>query len=644
MSLTSRIRHIIATVFIAFIFLASSSEKAIAQPITGIGYNDTCFADITIFNFTYNGAIPDSVLWTFGDATNAPDDTSTIQTNAPYTYSDSGNYTVTLIAYWTNAGNVVTDTSTTNVNILPPLTGTWPDTTSLCASSIVLDATYPQTGTTYLWSTGSTNSSITVTNNGIYFYEAITPCGTLRDTTFVQLFPQLTVNLGPDFAICTGDTLQIDANLNFNNGVTYTWSNGGAGSQIDVFAAGDYSVTVTDSCYTAVDTVTVTIPPNFTFTLGPDTVLCPGDTIVLDPNINQTNIQYFWNNGSMNPTRTITSGGTYWLQASNDCIFPRDTIEIYMPGPFTFDLGPDTTICNGDTLTLDPTAGLPTEVTYDLIWSDGSTTTTFDITAAGTYYVTVSDPCTSYSDSITVDIPSGINVALGNDTTICQGDTITISPNLVGPNYSYIWSTGATTSSIDVTTTGQYWVEVSDDCNISSDTIEFLPYQGITVDIGSDTTICSDKPYFITLDYPQSTYTWQDGSSSATYEIDGPGEYFVQVENICDTVESNTIRVDIEPCECAFYVPNAFTPNRDGSNEIFQPVTQCIVLDYELRIYDRWGNKLFYSFDFEVGWNGEVDGEVVPQGQYLYRIFYRIARETGEIYQESLFGPVHVVR
>ena len=612
-----------------------------AQTFSGITVQDTCLGDATQFSF---GAviIPDSVQWTFGDAATAPNDTSTSLTPS-YTYSTAGTYLVSLIGYWTDGtGTVTTNSVNINVTILPDL-DVLPDSTILCGSSVVLNASYPG-ATNYLWSTGATTATATALNNGIYFISATTACGVIEDTTVVVLFPQLVANLGPNFGICVGDTIPLTAGLNFNNGVTYQWSTGATTSSIDIFAAGTYAVTVTDSCYTAVDSITISIPPTFTFNLGPDTVLCPGDTIILDPNIGLGNLQYVWSNNVFTPTNVITGPGTYSVVVTNDCDFVRDTIVIFSPPPISFDLGNDTTLCVGDVLTLDPTAALPPQVPYTISWSDGTSAATLDVMAAGTYGVTVSDPCTSFIDSISITIPSGINVDLGNDTTYCAGDLITVSPDLTG-NFNYLWSDGSTGSSLDVSAVGTYWVEVSNDCDVASDTIVFNPFLGFTVDIGNDTTICADKPYIIDLNaYPNSSYLWSDGSTDDIYLVDAPGEYFVDVGNICDTVRSNTIRITLEPCDCKFYVPNAFSPNRDGSNETFYPQSNCVIIEYQFNIYNRWGQEIFRTNSNFIGWDGTYNNEPSPTGLYSYRIYYKAIRNTGEIYQESLIGNVYLLR
>jgi gliding motility-associated-like protein len=192
---------------------------------------------------------------------------------------------------------------------------------------------------------------------------------------------------------------------------------------------------------------------------------------------------------------------------------------------------------------------------------------------------------------------------------------------------------------------GTYWVEVSNDCDVSSDTIVFNPFSGFTVDIGNDTTICADKPYIIDLNaYPNSSYQWSDGSQDDIYLVDAPGEYYVDVQNICDTVRSNIIRVTLEPCDCKFYVPNAFSPNRDGSNETFYPQSNCVILEYQFYVYNRWGQEVFRTNSNFIGWDGTYKDEPSPTGLYSYRIFYKAIRTTGEIYQESLIGNVYLLR
>ncbi len=78
------------------------------------------------------------------------------------------------------------------------------------------------------------------------------------------------------------------------------------------------------------------------------------------------------------------------------------------------------------------------------------------------------------------------------------------------------------------------------------------------------------------------------------------------------------------PCACQYYIPNAFSPNQDGFNDVFLPLfsSSCAVNTYKLKIFNRWGALVFESDNPQNGWNGKYSGEDAPQGVYMYTITY----------------------
>lgn len=72
--------------------------------------------------------------------------------------------------------------------------------------------------------------------------------------------------------------------------------------------------------------------------------------------------------------------------------------------------------------------------------------------------------------------------------------------------------------------------------------------------------------------------------------------------------------------DCQLYIPNVFSPNGDGRNDSFRPETACVLNNFELKIFDRWGRLLFQSENPEKGWDGTVNGEIQPNGSYVYLI------------------------
>lgn len=129
------------------------------------------------------------------------------------------------------------------------------------------------------------------------------------------------------------------------------------------------------------------------------------------------------------------------------------------------------------------------------------------------------------------------------------------------------------------------------------------------------------------------TFYWNTGEEGNTLKVSQPGSYWIiQPPGKC-SVKSDTISF-IRTIDGRIQIPNVFTPNNDHINDLFRPVMECPVSDYELRIYDRWGIQLFLSNDQDKGWDGTFNRRPVPDGTYYYIMRYTLLK------QEKLEGVV----
>ncbi|MEI6124826.1 MAG: hypothetical protein WCQ95_14500, partial [Bacteroidota bacterium] len=148
--------------------------------------------------------------------------------------------------------------------------------------------------------------------------------------------------------------------------------------------------------------------------IGPDTTLCQGQTLTL--NATTTGATYLWQNNSTNPTFTVTSAGTYWVRINvNGCI-ASDTIHVTYSALPTPNLGTDTTICQGQSLTLNATTP---NSTYH--WQDNTSNPTLVVNTAGTYSVTVTNNfnCAG-TDAIQVAVSANPTPTITGQTSFCQ--------------------------------------------------------------------------------------------------------------------------------------------------------------------------------------------------------------------------------
>jgi len=206
---------------------------------------------------------------------------------------------------------------------------------------------------------------------------------------------------------------------------------------------------------------------------------------------------------------------SYWNSTvADDYNIGFDSLFIGTPPctPPVVNLGTDTTICSGNTLTLN--AGNTAGVTYT--WSTGASTSSINVSTAGTYSVTASNGSCSASDTIVVGVAQTPVVNLGSDTTVCTAATYQLNAG-AGPNYTYLWNTGAITQVLDVTSSGQYYVKVNNGACTASDTVNVS--FGSLPTIGGITVTGNPSPSFnfeANGANNVSTYNWDFGYNGAT--------------------------------------------------------------------------------------------------------------------------------
>ncbi len=211
-------------------------------------------------------------------------------------------------------------------------------------------------------------------------------------------------------------------------------------------------------------------------------------------------------------------------------------------------------------------------------------------------------------------------VNIGKDTNVCVGAEITIDAGNAGS--SYIWAPdGKTTRTIIAKQTGNYSVTVTDvnNCiNKSSKKINF----SLTVpeaNLGKDTSFCGGNKFILKPGNNYTEYKWflnneQQTTNSEQLSVDKSGIYWVKLSNQCGVV-FDSIKVEIQDCELT--IPNILTPNNDGKNDVYEIKNIDKYPNSQLMIFNRWGNKIYESSNYELKdnwWNGGN----CPDGTYFF--------------------------
>ncbi|MDP2387888.1 MAG: gliding motility-associated C-terminal domain-containing protein [Bacteroidota bacterium] len=477
--------------------------------------------------------------------------------------------------------------------------------TTLCLGPVTLDAFLA--GATYMWSTGSTSSSIVVNTAGMYFVDVSVGGCIFHDTINIFSGPAVPTLLGNDTTLCIGP-VALDA---FIAGATYIWSTGSTNSSIVVNTAGIYFVDVSLGGCAFHDTINILGSPAAPNLLGNDTTLCLGP-VTLDAFI--AGATYMWSTGSTSSSIVVNSAGMYFVDVSTSgCTF-RDTINILGNSGALSQLGNDTSLC-GSSLTLDASfAGVSS-----YLWSTGETTPIISVNAAGTYWITTQLNGCNTSDTIHIFPPSVISLDLGNDTVVCS---FPVTLNAANTTSSYLWSTNEVSPTISVNSSGSYWVTVStNDCAYTdSDTISINLTSTGPLSTDNDTIICGD-PITLSVNYPRATdYLWSTGEITPFINIADEGIYWVQViQDNCVNIDSFEVKGSISGGE--LYVPNAFTPDSDHLNGVFYAEGESIIT-FSMKIFNRWGELIFESNKQAEGWDGTYKGKLVQSDTYVWIIDY----------------------
>lgn len=166
-------------------------------------------------------------------------------------------------------------------------------------------------------------------------------------------------------------------------------------------------------------------------------------------------------------------------------------------------------------------------------------------------------------------------------------------------------------------------------------------YPAPEIFLGNDTTLCKFEVLNLNAEFWNSTYLWNDNSTKSNLLAFQPGRYSVIVRNICG-IDSSAIEILYRDYNCRIFLPNAFTPDDDGLNDVYKPITRD-VLSYHWQVYNRWGELIYEGRDNDFGWDGTYRGQPAQAGVYLIQISYSF--EVGGI-KKHLYdkGTIHLMR
>jgi gliding motility-associated-like protein len=442
------------------------------------------------------------------------------------------------------------------------------------------------------------------------------------------------------------------------NPYSYSWNlNGGILPSANNLNSGNYIITTTDfnGCTTTA-TTTINEPTPITTLVQGSSTICPGQPATLNASASggTGSLIYQWSNGFTGATQMVSppSATTYSAFAvdANGCTGTIDSAIVLVNdiSLITLSTVPDTALCEGSTYLISANiiGGIGS---YTYSWNNGLGNSNGPFPVAPllntNYTVTVTDNCgNSVNQTIMVDVNPLPTVNISPQTkTECGEATITLANNNTNQQGStYEWDFGDNTYSNNenpeksYSTTGVYNVMLivtsPFGCQSSATT-----NMNITVNPNSvaqfeyspeEITMLDPTVYFENLSFDADFYNWTfgDGTSSTitapTHEYQNKGTYIITLKtnNQFGCKDEISKEITIDP-EYHFYIPNAFTPNGNGRNEIFTAVGEEIE-EFDMQIFNRWGELIYESTSIEEGWNGTAKGgsSISQEGVYVYNI------------------------
>lgn len=550
--------------------------------------NDSSFT----FKNLNNSILNQTYLWEFGDPTSLSNNTSILE-NPTHAFTDTGIFKIKLVINKNDVSCV--DSAESIVKIYPNFKADFSNSSPVCTNSIVQFNDLSSTGNngrviSWLWDFGvaGTNSDTSINNPrptytynqlGTYTVRLIamsekgckdTLIGTAPDK-LVYIVDKPVIHLSRDTLMCKIDQIQLNASSNSTG--TFTWQpnyniNNLNISNPIVHPAKDtvyYVKFIDNTGCTNTDSIKIKVVDTVSLRINHDTTICRNDSIQLVPISN--GLSYYWTpNISINNTniktptvKPISPVIKYTIKATIGSCFKLDTIRVNtVPYP-SANAGKDTSICFGDNA--------------------------FFIASGGSRYLW--------------------------NPTIYLNNTTSFNPIAVQPNegiYKYIVTV---------------WDSLG--CPKPSKDSLFLNVVRVIADAGPKDTFIVKNQSIQLIASGGNIYNWWPNTWLSNATIYNPITnainditYYLKVSNNIGCFDYDSIHVKYLNVQPDFFVPNAFSPNNDGVNDIIKPICPGLRSIEYFGIYNRWGKLLFETSSIGVGWNGKYNGLNQDAGTYIW--------------------------
>jgi trimeric autotransporter adhesin len=640
----------------------SSSATTTVTIVPSISVNSTTICSGTATTLTATGAA--NYTWTPGGATTSTISVSPVSTTV---------YTVN------SGGGGACSIAEATVTVVPALTVTVNSPPTVCAG---VPSTLTANGAaTYAWSppaglSSTVGNTVTATpaTTTIYTVTGSAPgCPSASATSTVTIIPTATITVG-SATICPTTS----ATLTAVGGTTYNWSpptglSATSGASVTSSPAATTVYTVSGGACDIPGTCTVTVTPGCTITVNSATI-CPNATATLTANGNGGGT-YSWAPATglsattgASVTASPASTTVYTVTGTSAGFTTTATSTVVVSSSPTISVN-NATICQGTTTSLvangastytwTPATGL-SATTASAVVASPTVTTTYTITGTST------NTCTNTTVA-TIGVNPMPTVSLTpTDTFGCQPLCVKFSglSSTSAINYSWNFGDGQSSTAPNPTNCFKYkgvftptlTLTDGNSCKGTA-TATITVYAQPHADFGvSPQPVSILEPNIQFTDAstngPIVGWNWNFGVFNTTtdssaiknpvYTYQDTGYYTVKLwvitQHGCKDSTTKIVKIDDD---YELFVPTAFSPNGDGLNEFFLPVTRGVVpTNYHLYVYDRWGNLIFNTDILNKGWDGSIKGTVVMEDVYVWKILLKTTAGT----QKQVHGQVSIIK
>jgi len=669
---------------------SSSSVNVVINPVPTSSFTATpqvCAGLPATVSYTGSAGANATYNWNFNGGTVVSG-----SGQGPYqiSWANSGTYNVSLTI--TENGCTSTPTSVqviVNPNPVPVIS---PVNPSICpGQNINLSTSLPYSS--YLWSTGATTSSMSASVTGNYSVTVTDVNGCKGNiATNVNVAPVISFSAIDSNVLCNGGNSG-SITLNAGGGTppfTYAWTPAiSTGSYAGGLSAGSYSVVISDqnNCDTSA-TFLIIEPPALVLSSNADTTICAGQSLNISASATGGVMPYDfnWSGGlgsgtSFNVSPSTTTSYSVSVTDANNCIAGPANFTVYVNPDLIVNLTASPNyICQGQQSSISASVSGGSGGPYIYTWGHNPAVNSSQVSVSPivttTYTVTVTDHCGTppATANVVVNVfPVPQPVFNAGVYSGCSPLYVEFS-DLTGPGVqNWLWNFGdpasglMNTSSLQspvhtFTGSGSYSISLdiitSDGCQGSTTLNNMIQvYSNPTASFTATPNPASSVEPTVSY-YDQSinagSWYWNFGdvvSQSNTsvlqnpmHTYSNPGSYMVWlvVESPQGCIDSVSLTVNVTE-DYAFYVPNAFSPNDDGINDIFRPKGISIDPDkYEMYIYDRWGQEVFMTKDINHGWDGRVSNgrEIAKQDVFSWVIRFSKIKGMEHVYK----GRVTIIK